>query len=375
MAVARESPTRPIADVSGMRAVVVGSGAVGRALVPALRLAGARVEQYTSAGSWLDGCDVCIAAADAPAAEPLLDLNRRCLAARVPLLPGLAMGEVGQAGPLVCGGAGPCLHCVDLRLRAVTGRSCLVPYGPPDPHTAHLLVAALLSGVTALEDPDATRFLTYHWADGGVTRHPILRTWRCPDCARIGLQPAYRRRTVLDLRERTRSDPGRILELRERLVDPVTGPITSLELYGPSPHDPQVRHSVATLVDEGWQRAGHPFLQCGGGALDAREAEAAALGEALERASAVLPSAGDFVRRAIPRGEGVRRRSARVGSLRAADTRAEPGFPYPPPSAARPSAGPGAGRSRADSRSWSRRRACSSPSSRRFRAMRRTTRC
>jgi bacteriocin biosynthesis cyclodehydratase domain-containing protein len=328
VAVARNDPAPPLGDLSAVRVAVVGSGAVGRALVHALRVAGAPVEQFASVGSWLGAFDICVAAEDAPAAGPLLELNRWCLGARVPLLPGLAMGEVGQAGPIVRGGAGPCLRCVDLRLRSVTGRSCLVPYGPPDPRTTQLLAAALASGVAALEDPDATHFLTYHWPDGRVTRHPILRSWRCPDCARIDPQPAYRRRTMIDLRDRRPSDPARILSLRERLVDPVTGPITSLELFGPAPYDPQVLHSVATLVDEGWQRAGHAVLQCGGGALDPREAEAAALGEALERASAVLPPAGDFLV-APYRKVKTQAVDPRAWDLFAPQTRSEAGFPYP----------------------------------------------
>jgi ribosomal protein S12 methylthiotransferase accessory factor len=291
------------------------------------RWPGVRAEHHSGPGRWLDDCDVCIAAADIPAAPALLELNAQCIRSGVPLLPAIAMGAVGQVGPLVRAGAGPCLRCVDLRLQTATGRSCLMPYGPPHPHLAHVMATALANAVSGLDGPEATRFLSYHWADGTVTRHPVLRTWRCPDCTHVDPEPAYRRRTTFAFRDRAPSDPSHILGLRERLVDPVTGPITSLDVYDPVPHDPPVHHSIAALVDDGWQRAGHPVLHCGGGSVDAREAEAAGLGEAVERASAVLPPLGDFVV-APYRDVAADAVDPAAWDLFHARTRAEQGFPY-----------------------------------------------
>jgi ribosomal protein S12 methylthiotransferase accessory factor len=331
--VARHQPAATAGDLSRLRIAVIGLGGVGRATVEALALAGARdvhAAGWTGALPDLQDRDVCVAAADVPAAPALLELNARCIAGGVPLLPGLAMGAVGQVGPLVRAGTGPCLRCADLRLRAATGRSCLAPYGPPDARTIAVLARALTAGVAELEDPEATRALAFHWADGSVTRHPVLRTWRCPDCTHAGPQPAYRRRTVFELRDRPPSRRDHILGLRPRLVDAVTGPITSLDVHEPAAGDPPVRHAIAVLVDEGWQRAGHPVLHCGGGSVDAREAEAAALGEAVERASAVLPPAGDLV---VAPYRDVEPDAVDPGAwdLFHARTRAEPGFPYRAP--------------------------------------------
>ena len=162
-----------------------------------------------------------------------------------------------------------------------------------------------------------------------------MLAWHCPACGHLDPQPEFRRRTRIEFAVRPPSDPCHILTLRARLVDPVTGPITSLEVHEPVPFEPRIRHGVAALVDEGWQRAGHAVLHCGGGSLDRRTAEAAALGEALERASAVLPPARGFV--VAPYRElGDDAVDPGAWELFDPGTRADPLFPYHPPSPSDP---------------------------------------
>src|SRR6201987_6188561 len=48
-----------------------------------------------SAG-WLSQCDICLFACDAAAESVVFEVNSACLSARIPLIPGLAMGSVGQ---------------------------------------------------------------------------------------------------------------------------------------------------------------------------------------------------------------------------------------------------------------------------------------
>jgi ribosomal protein S12 methylthiotransferase accessory factor len=282
------------------------------------------------AATWLDDCDLCIVAADQVSPQRVLELNARCLAARIPLLPGLAMGEVGQVGPLVRGGMGACVRCVDLRLRVATGRPCLAPYGPPHPRTAAILGGALAARAAELDELETTRVLSYHWANGSVTRHPILRTWRCPDCSHLEPQPAFRRPARMAFGDRPASDARHILAVRNQLVDPVTGPITELQVYDAAPGDPPVHHAVAALADEGWARSGHPLLHCGGNGLDEEAALAAALGEAVERACAVLPRASDVVV-ASYRDVQADAVDPLKWDLFHPSTRAQPGFPYARP--------------------------------------------
>ena len=66
--------------------------------------------------AWLGECDVCVLAADVYTPQYAFAVNAACLIHGVPLLPGLLMGVVGQLGPLVRAGSGPCLRCADLRI-------------------------------------------------------------------------------------------------------------------------------------------------------------------------------------------------------------------------------------------------------------------
>jgi ribosomal protein S12 methylthiotransferase accessory factor len=78
-------------------------------------------------------------------------------------------------------------------------------------------------------------------------------------------------------------------------VNPVTGPIKSLTKYELGPNDPALHHWVAALADPGWKSFGHEVLYCGGNALNTDVAQAAALGEAIERSATCLVSFEDLL--------------------------------------------------------------------------------
>lgn len=290
------SPSRAVRRHVGPIAVI-GSGPVAGVVLRELRARGlGTVEPDVNGHSsctWLDGCDVCVLCPDTVDAAMLLDVNARCLESGVPLVPGIPMGVVGQAGPVVRGGSSPCLQCVDLRLRTATGRSCLYAYGEVVAHVAERLgqdlaerAARVMAGTEAPQDGR----LRYHWADGSTSEHPVLRTAHCPQCAGLAAQLAPRAvpRRQLDNHP---GDPLSILRLERELVDPVTGPIQTLVRLGPEAGDPAIATWLAPVADPGWAQAGHPILSCGGTSLDDDQARAAALGEAVERMSACAPRA------------------------------------------------------------------------------------
>ena len=272
---------------------------------------------------------ICVLCADVVDPRQVLELNARCLDRRTKLVPGLVMGSVGQVGPVVIAGRSACLHCVDLRLRATSGRTFLFPYGPPDPLIAALVGRELARRVLTLaagDDPDPR--LSFHWADGSSTCHRPMRTWHCPSCSHIGPQPGFLLPGGLP------TDDGRaaersILDLEARLVDPVTGPIRSIEPFEPGPDDPPLRHWVASLSEPGrGQAVGMSTLLCGGNNLDDDAARAAALGEAAERMSACQPAPADLL--VAPYDEVLADAvNPRIWDLFDEATRSRPGFPYP----------------------------------------------
>ncbi|MFD2091480.1 YcaO-like family protein [Blastococcus deserti] len=297
---------------------LVGDGLVARAALHALAQGGvtdtyvidwaqaSRLAEGAPAASrmprrpWPFGADgspvprLCIMCADVVDRQLALELNARCLEHRITFVPGLVMSDVGQVGPVAAAGRTPCLRCVDLRIQVATGRPCLAPYGPPAPLVAALVGRELAARVLTLasgDDPDPR--LVHLWADGSVAHHRVLRTWHCPDCGNLGPPPGFLRPGALQSDD-GRSAPSRILDLEPELVDPVTGPIRSLELLEPEADDPPFRHWVASLADPGWAQVGIPAIPCGGTSLDDAAARSAALGEAVERASACQPAPVDL---------------------------------------------------------------------------------
>ncbi|HEX3156223.1 MAG TPA: YcaO-like family protein [Candidatus Angelobacter sp.] len=281
---------------------------------------------------WLSRCSICLLACDAASESVAFEVNAACLATGTPLLAGLAMGNAGQIGPLVLPGEGPCLHCVDLRVRVAAGRSSFTPPMYAEPALAlrvgRTLAEATLEFLAGTAEPGNVLYL---WGTDGDSRYVFLSSALCAGCSRFKPAIAYRVRTEFDYRERPASDSRHILELTDRLVNPVGGPIRSLQTFVPTEHDPALIHWIADLADPGWGSFGRTSLYCGGSALEDDVARAAALGEALERASVCPPLYGelliasykDIVDDAL---------DPLLWDLYHPETRRNPGFPYLAPS-------------------------------------------
>ncbi len=281
-------------------------------------------------GSWLQGCALCLLCADRVDPAVALEVNARCLEYRVPLLAGLVMGTVAQVGPVTAPGTSACLQCVDLRLQAVTGRSCLAPFAAGPPQLARRVGAELAARAGRVLDgtgDDLQRCLSYYWSDGSVRHHPVLRTWHCSQCADLGSRASFCWPKQLGTEDADGTEASYILRQADRLIDPVTGPVRSLERFEPTDGDPAIRHWVAALADPGWASFGRSTVYCGGNNLDDDRARAAALGEAVERMSVCQPAPAEVLVAAY---RDVERDAVdpRRWDLFASKTRAEPGFPY-----------------------------------------------
>jgi len=244
---------------------------------------------------WLSRCRLCILAADTVILRQLWSINTACLDRRVPLLPGLVMGAVGQIGPLIKPD-GPCLACLDLRVQTATRRSAFPPPVTPSETIAERVGVGLAEEAgrilasslcpSSVEGSLGSVRVKYLWGTSDSSTHPLLRV---PGCAGCGSRPPhmrFRSPQKFHLQHQIESDPYRILQLVPELVDSVTGPIKSLTRYTPEPADPPLQHWVAGLADPAWASFGHEVLFCGGNALTTEAAQAAAVGEAVERSSA-----------------------------------------------------------------------------------------
>ena len=288
---------------------------------------------------WLRDSALCLFAADAATQLALWRVNAACLDQRVPLFPGLVMGAVGQVGPLVVTGSGPCLGCLELRVRTATRRSPFPSPVSPD-HTiadrvaleianeAERFLAARSAAAGGSHDTQAS--VKYLWADGAGT-HPLLRAPACPECGGYAPHMPFHSRRSFELQDKPHSDSGRILRLAPVLVDPVTGPIKTFTQYEPGPADPALHHWVTALADPAWDSFGRDTVFCGGNALSPEVAQAAALGEAVERSSTCQVSYGDLLvaRHCDIAGEAI---DPLAWDLFDPGTRAAPGFPYAAPS-------------------------------------------
>jgi ribosomal protein S12 methylthiotransferase accessory factor len=248
---------------------------------------------------WLERCAICLLAADSAVVSTLVAVNAACLDQRVPLLPAIVMGGVGQLGPWVVGDGSPCLGCLELRVRTAGGHSAYPPPVSPD-HA----IAAWLGRASADEadryftDRDRMRVrgtVQYQWGKDSTRTHPVLRCPGCAHCSTRSPRMPFAAPQELDLRDGPPSDPLQILKLTPRLVDPVTGPIKSLTRFTPGPTDPALHHWVTALADPGWDGFGQNTVLCGGNALSSDVAQAAALGEAVERSSTCHASFADVL--------------------------------------------------------------------------------
>jgi ribosomal protein S12 methylthiotransferase accessory factor len=142
--------------------------------------------------------------------------------------------------------------------------------------------------------------------------------------------PFHSRRS-LELQDEPCPEPGKILRLVPALVDPVTGPIKTLTNYEPAPSDPVLHHWVTALAEPAWDSFGRDTVFCGGNGLSNELAQAAALGEAVERSSTCQVSWDDLLvaRHCDIADEAL---DPLAWDLFDPATRAAPGFPYAPPS-------------------------------------------
>jgi ribosomal protein S12 methylthiotransferase accessory factor len=290
---------------------------------------------------WLRDCALCLFAADAATPLALWRVNAACLDQRIALLPGLVMGVVGQIGPVVVTGSGPCLGCLELRVRTATRRSPFPPPVGPDPVIADRVALEIVNdaerflaarrSAAAGGSHDAPARVKYLWADGGAGSHPLLRAPACPECGAYAPRMPFHSRRLFELRDEPCPDSSRILRLAPVLVDPVTGPIKTLTKYEPGPADPALHHWVTALADPAWDSFGRDTVFCGGNALSNELAQAAALGEAVERSSTCQVSWDDLLvaRHCDIADEAI---DPLAWDLFDPRTRAAPGFPYAAPS-------------------------------------------
>jgi ribosomal protein S12 methylthiotransferase accessory factor len=285
---------------------------------------------------WLGRCALCLLACDAASESVALNVNAICLAACVPLVAGLTMGNLGQVGPVIRGGEGPCLRCLDLRVRATAGRPAFPPAVYPDRSIAERVGRALAELTLHVLNSQATQSeVVYLWPPNELARYEVLSSTLCADCSRYVSPMSYRYAAEFDYRERPHSDSRHILSLAERLVNPVAGPIRTLQRFEPGDHAPPLKHWVADLADPGWLSFGRSSVYCGGSALEDDVARAAALGEAVERAVVCPPNYGelpvasysDIVDDAL---------DPLLWDLYTEETRNSSGFPYVAPSHAAP---------------------------------------
>ncbi|MCV3272810.1 YcaO-like family protein [Roseobacter sinensis] len=269
--------------------LLVGKGKFAQQLSVALRAQGGRHEVVEQCPADLSAYAGLVTVDDVVDRQAVLASAERAMRQECPLLPFLLMGEVAQIGPLTRSGpAGACVLCADTRMAVLTGRSALDAAWPmTDDLRRHLVphTAALLADWSAAMER-FTNQLTFVWSNGGQSAHPVLRTVACPLCAEQAPVMPFCVPRIFQIDPKAEPDQERILRLEDRLVDPMTGPIKSVEQLEQPPGVPSICHTVATLADPGWARSGFATLDCGGNELEPARSRAAALGEAIERATA-----------------------------------------------------------------------------------------
>lgn len=316
----------------------------GRALAARLRTLYPDLELGVQAGPeagadwhrhWLAQCDVCLLACDLISEPYVLDVNAAALGEEVALIPGLVLGQVGWLGPLVRAGQGPCLHCAVLRIGVTTGSHAFGLPQTPDPAMCRQVGRKLAEEVERLvsgkESPATEGSLLHLVLPESDTRHPLLRTTDCSTCGNTGPFMPYRLPLAIDFGEHPKIEPRHILELRDRLVSPLTGPIRQVWPFQEEKRGPRLERWSCEVTDPACRDLGEP-VYAGGTHLVRDAALGAALGEGIERLASIRPNPADVFAASYEEiaGEAV---DPMAWDLFHPQTRARDGFPFcrPPP--------------------------------------------
>lgn len=283
----------------------------------------------------LEGCSLCLIPSDLAAQARVLAAHDAAYGAGVPSLSALACGVAGLLGPLSDPRASgrACLHCAVARITATSGSSPFAIQELPEPRCCErlareLALEALRSlGLRADDPPSTAGALRYLGAELDV-RHSVLRSGACPGCGARGPFMPYRFARPAPLDELPRG-PEHILELGEVLVSPLTGPIRTIQAtQAPA-------HARVPRLQHWWAEARDPSLggevRGASGCAHAREpAQAAALGEAVERLASGSPRASDvfWASYAQLSDEGIAAVDSAAWDLFHPRTRARADFPY-----------------------------------------------
>ncbi len=256
------------------------------------------------------GCQLLICCFDRGFAAAHHWANRASLAAGVPALHAECTAQATWLGPLVRPSYGACYLCYRMRVvacaddfeAAMRAEELLDRQRAPALHLrgvapAQARYAGTLLALEALRlllglpaGPLESCVVELGQSGRQTRRHAVLPHPACPVCGRRSptspLQPA------LGELAQAGGPPGDLLAAAPQLVSPRTGLVRGLSLVPPAPGDPALPHLVSAELSNSrlLRHAPLPGRLCGGKGLSLREAMLSALGEALERSAASLPT-------------------------------------------------------------------------------------
>jgi len=244
----------------------------------------------------------------------LAGVNRDMLTRHLPWLLVKPVGTVLWIGPLLVPGRTGCWECLAHRMRlhrldAFDAPDTTVPVELPQAevpgglHIAAGVAALRLAEFIAERDdhsPHADLF-TLDLLTMLLERHPVERRPQCVECGdpqlyaqRAGRAMALETRPIAFVNgggHRSEA-PASFLARADRLISPVTGIVAELRpipLTGISGVHVVAAGRIPRLRGRSWAGGRHPLREfCGGKGLDAAQASASALGEAVERYAALF---------------------------------------------------------------------------------------
>ena len=234
---------------------------------------------------WTDGCDLVVLSPELVEPTRLWGQHRSFYGHGLNVLPVFVLGDFGWLGPLSRDGASPCLGCAYERVRAATGEDPWAVDQIPDPERVRGVAERLSTLLTEAADgrfPD--RETLEFAAPSGLVRHPVLKAPHCAHCGSQGPFMPYRFAQPLALDEEPTLDPEQgILSLAEDLISPLTGPLIRATPVARADGEVDFEMWGAEVAEPGPD--GRARVSAGAVAVDRERAQAATLGEALERAA------------------------------------------------------------------------------------------